>query len=202
MLSFSCRIPGYDNAFRVLVDCGASENYARRTSIQGNPSIFADAVRRADPHASVRVKMADGKVVSSPKILVDLHVTLEGFSSMESFFVIDLDDRWDLILGMRWLELHQPRISWRTKRMSPPASADLGAMSNELSPLPAQAPFAPRRTLSAFAPPLESAAFGDAAVPGDDVCSAASSDAAALGDDVESAAVGDAAVPSDIPPLA
>ncbi|ETV69568.1 hypothetical protein H257_14804 [Aphanomyces astaci] len=44
-LPFPSRISGYDHLFRVLIDCGASEKYARR-SIQLNHGIIA-ALHRA-----------------------------------------------------------------------------------------------------------------------------------------------------------
>ncbi|KAF0703967.1 hypothetical protein AaE_015171 [Aphanomyces astaci] len=103
MLSFPSRISGYDRLFRVLIDSDG-------------------ATRRASPHSVVRVKMADGKVVTSPKVPVALPTSVGDFVSTEQFYVIDLDDRWDLILGMRWLEKHQPWIDWRSKTMRKIAS--------------------------------------------------------------------------------
>ncbi|ETV90160.1 hypothetical protein H310_15004 [Aphanomyces invadans] len=101
MLSFSSRIPGYERLFLVLVDCGASENYARRASIQENRSIYDDSVQRAPAQSVVRVKTADGQVVTLPNVVVALATVVEGFAFTEPFYVIDLDDRWDLIVGMR-----------------------------------------------------------------------------------------------------
>jgi hypothetical protein len=61
--------------------------------------------------------MADGGIASQPRILVDLPIKFNHFDSVESFFVIDLDERWDLIIGMTWLETHQPWIDWRAKKI-------------------------------------------------------------------------------------
>ena len=44
------------------------------------------------------------------------------FDSVERCLVLDLDPRYDLILGMAWLERHEPWIDWRSKT--------LGAMRN------------------------------------------------------------------------
>jgi hypothetical protein len=91
-------------------------------------------------NTTVRVRMADGSIVVSPKVLVDLPITLISFDSIETFYIIDLDERWDFILGMGWLECHNPMIDWRSKSMLPrtPPSAfvpsDLGVVSNEPSP--------------------------------------------------------------------
>jgi hypothetical protein len=46
---------------------------------------------------------------------VTLRVMFSDFDTETSFFIIDLDDRFDMILGMRWLEAHQPWINWRSK---------------------------------------------------------------------------------------
>ncbi|ETV98857.1 hypothetical protein H310_08357 [Aphanomyces invadans] len=159
MLSFSSRIPGYDRLFRVLVDCGASENYARRASIRENRSIYDDG---------------DGQVVTSSKVVVTLATVVEGFASTESFYVIDLDDRWDLVLGTQRLEAHQPWIGWRSKTMHKAALAnppsDLGVMSNELTLLHGPATqFVTRPAPSSTRLATESAAIGDAAKTGDDV---------------------------------
>ena len=39
------------------------------------------------------------------------------FDSIESCLVLDLDSRYDLILGMAWLERHGPWIDWRSKTL-------------------------------------------------------------------------------------
>ncbi|ETV63882.1 hypothetical protein H257_19189 [Aphanomyces astaci] len=49
MLSFPSRISGYDRLFRVLIDSGVSENYARRASIQLNRSIYPPGAHRRTP---------------------------------------------------------------------------------------------------------------------------------------------------------
>ena len=39
------------------------------------------------------------------------------FDSIERCLVLDLDSRYDLILGMVWLERHEPWIDWRSKTL-------------------------------------------------------------------------------------
>ncbi|KAH9090422.1 hypothetical protein Ae201684P_014225 [Aphanomyces euteiches] len=90
-----------------------------------------------DSHAKVRVKLANGQMIVTDRVLITLPTKIGPFDSEETFFVIDLDDRWDLILGMRWLEKHKPTIDWCSKTLSAPSSSDdtpLGVMSNELTP--------------------------------------------------------------------
>ena len=39
------------------------------------------------------------------------------FNSIERCLVLDLDSRYNLILGMAWLERHEPWIDWRPKTL-------------------------------------------------------------------------------------
>ncbi|GMF50513.1 unnamed protein product [Phytophthora fragariaefolia] len=56
---------------------------------------------------------------------MDLSVKFEDFDSTERFIVLEMD-KYDLILGMPWLEKHEPRIDWRGKAIgaSRPALSD------------------------------------------------------------------------------
>ncbi|KAH9109284.1 hypothetical protein LEN26_014038, partial [Aphanomyces euteiches] len=137
MLSFEIFIAGFSRPLMVLIDCGASENYARRETIVSSKAMLNRAASDQASHAKVRVKLANGQVIVTDRVLITLPTKIGPFDSEETFFVIDLDDRWDLILGMRWLEKHKPTIDWCSKTLSAPSSSDdapLGVMSNELTP--------------------------------------------------------------------
>ncbi len=41
-------------------------------------------------------------------------INMNGFKSIDTFYVIDLDGRWDLILSIGWLAKHNPLIDWRS----------------------------------------------------------------------------------------
>ncbi|POM71722.1 Gag protein [Phytophthora palmivora] len=62
---------------------------------------------------------------------MDLAVKFEDFDSTESFLVLDMD-KYDLILGIPWLEKHEPWIDWRGKDIgaSRPAVSDRALVSN------------------------------------------------------------------------
>ncbi|ETP37524.1 hypothetical protein F442_14668 [Phytophthora nicotianae P10297] len=62
---------------------------------------------------------------------MDLAVKFEDFDSLEQFTVLDLDP-YDMILGMPWLEKHEPRIDWRGKAIgvSRPAVTDRALVSH------------------------------------------------------------------------
>ncbi|POM63967.1 Putative retroelement [Phytophthora palmivora] len=62
---------------------------------------------------------------------MDLAVMFEDSDSTEPFLVLDMD-KYDLILGMPWLEKHEPWIDWRGKAIgaSRPAVFDRALVSN------------------------------------------------------------------------
>ncbi|KAL7680546.1 putative aspartic peptidase domain superfamily [Plasmopara halstedii] len=47
--------------------------------------------------------------------MVDHQLKLEEFNSKEVFTVLEMDTRYNLILGIPWLEKHEPWIEWRSK---------------------------------------------------------------------------------------
>jgi hypothetical protein len=63
----------------------------------------------------ISVRLATGAQAAVKRIEIDLRVEFNDFNSVESFTLLDMDDRFDLILGMPWLESHEPWIDWRTK---------------------------------------------------------------------------------------
>ena len=154
MLSFEMTSPGFSRPLTVLIDCGASENYARRQTMALHKPLLAEATAASNEHDVVRVKMADGKIAIAPRVLVTLPTVVGTFASNETYYVIDLDDRWDLILGMGWLEEHQPWIHWKSKKMykhlREALRASIGVKSNELTPTKAVAPFTTQNPFSAL----------------------------------------------------
>ena len=49
--------------------------------------------------------------------MIDRPTKIGTFDGIESFYVIDLDERWDVILGIGWLEKLQFLIGWRSNNM-------------------------------------------------------------------------------------
>ncbi|CAK5202714.1 unnamed protein product, partial [Aphanomyces euteiches] len=107
-----------------------------------NKEKLEEAVAKSDGRATVRVKMADGSVAEQPRVLITLPTRVGQFVSDETYFVIDLDERWDLILGMGWLEKHQPTINWKLKTISKSLDTNkaLGLVSNEPTPNETKSP--------------------------------------------------------------
>ncbi|POM80118.1 Pol protein, partial [Phytophthora palmivora] len=98
----------------ILIDAGASTNFARCQTVARNSDKYADALCESEGRGQVSVKLADGTVVNVPGVRMDLTVKFEDFDSTESFLVLDMD-KYDLILGMPWLEKQEPWIDWRGK---------------------------------------------------------------------------------------
>ncbi|POM62176.1 hypothetical protein PHPALM_28695, partial [Phytophthora palmivora] len=72
-----------------------------------NSDKFADALQVSEDRGQVSVRLADSTVVNVPGVRMDLIVKLEDFDSTEAFLVLDMD-KYNLILGMPWLEKHEP----------------------------------------------------------------------------------------------
>ncbi|KAG4037513.1 hypothetical protein PC123_g26923 [Phytophthora cactorum] len=123
LLVVHARVRGYELPFRVLIDFGASKNFARRQTVASNSNKLTDALRESKGKGTVSEQLADGKVITVPRIHMDLAVKFEDFDSSEQFTVLEMD-KYALILGMPWLEKHEPWIDWRGKAIgaSPPCS--------------------------------------------------------------------------------
>ncbi|GMF35161.1 unnamed protein product [Phytophthora fragariaefolia] len=131
MLVVHGRVWGYEYPFRFLIDSGASKNFARRQSVARNADKFADALRENSGAGLVSMRLANGSLVEVPRVLMDLSVKFEDLDNTERFIVLEMD-KYDLILGMPWLEKHEPWIDWRGKPIgaSRPALSDRALVSH------------------------------------------------------------------------
>ncbi|GMF45605.1 unnamed protein product [Phytophthora fragariaefolia] len=76
-----------------------------------------------------------GSLAEVPRVLMDLSAKFEDFDSTERFIVLEMD-KYDLILGMPWLEKHEPEIDWRGKAIGDSRSAvSDGALVSHDQPL-------------------------------------------------------------------
>ena len=85
-----------------------------------NAELFQAACAAAGDTISVR--LATGVVVTTKKITLDLRVKFEDFDFTEKFTVLDMDERYDLILGIAWLQEYEPWIDWKTKSIASSSS--------------------------------------------------------------------------------
>jgi hypothetical protein len=108
-------VKGYEEPMTILIDSGASYNFATKASVARNSMLYAKALEDSKSNSKVSVRLATGSIVSTRKVLLPLTVKFDDFNSVEPFIVLDMDDRYALILGMPWLVKHEPWIDWRSR---------------------------------------------------------------------------------------
>ena len=86
-----------DLSLRVLADCGASNNLVRRQSLEDRRFKF---VERVTPPTRLTVCLATGASIAVLKRVVVFRYTLEDLQYNDDFIVLDLDDKFDVILGL------------------------------------------------------------------------------------------------------
>ena len=87
-------------SIRILVYCGASNNFFHRQSLEAGSFNF---VKREIPLTRITVRLAIGASITVKKCAVGIHYTLESEQYDDDFIVLDLDDKFDFILGLPWL---------------------------------------------------------------------------------------------------
>ena len=97
-----------DLALRALVDCGASNNFVRRQSLEDRRLKF---VERVTPPTRLMVRLATGASIAVIQSVVGVQYKLENLQYNDNFIVLDLDDKFDVILGLPWLRRYEPRVS-------------------------------------------------------------------------------------------
>ena len=85
-----------DFSLRALVDCGASNNFVRRQSLEDRRVKF---VERVTPPTKLTVRLETGASIAGMKRVVEFHYTLEDLQYNDDLIVLDLDDKFDVILG-------------------------------------------------------------------------------------------------------
>ncbi|KAG3063777.1 hypothetical protein PI124_g16790 [Phytophthora idaei] len=76
----------------------SSGNYARRSILEGSQQ-YTEALE-VQTRDTISVRLATGTLVTVLKVTVDLGVKFLDFDSVERCLVLELDSRYDLILGM------------------------------------------------------------------------------------------------------
>ena len=109
-----------DMSLRALVDCGASNNFVRRQSLEAGSFNF---VEREITPTKMTVRLATGASITVKKRVVGIHYTLKDEQYDDDFIVLDLDDKLDVILGLPWLRKYEPRVSWQCRSVTIPATS-------------------------------------------------------------------------------
>jgi hypothetical protein len=112
-------VEGVDRKLRALLDTGASNNFVRAKSLEDS----SIEIPSADSSASeLIVRLADGTSLSVPQRTLTLNYSLNDLAGKDNFLLLDLDERYDLILGLPWCSKHQPIIDWNRSSVSFPSN--------------------------------------------------------------------------------
>ena len=87
-------------SLRALVDCGASNNFVRRQSLDNSKIKY---IKREIPPTRVKIRLTTGASVTVMKRVLGISYTLKEVLYDDDFIVLDLDDKFDVILGLPWL---------------------------------------------------------------------------------------------------
>ena len=68
----TARVKGYDDPMTVLIDSGASYNFATKASVSKNWALYTKAVEDSKSNSKVSVRLATGSIVSTRKVLIPL----------------------------------------------------------------------------------------------------------------------------------
>ncbi|GMF62136.1 unnamed protein product [Phytophthora fragariaefolia] len=89
------------------MDSGASNNFVR---LQRLARLDFEEVEL--PRSLLEVRLATGVVVRTEKRVVRARFSYEEKKFVDELIVLDLDDKFDMVLGMPWLARHAPVIDW------------------------------------------------------------------------------------------
>ncbi|KAF1319662.1 reverse transcriptase, partial [Globisporangium splendens] len=121
LIVLKVHVDGIATPLRALVDTGASNNFVRNEVIVRHGVFVPDA----NEEKTMVIRLANGSTVKMPKRVVRLAMKCEDFRGEDEFILLDLDDKFDLILGMPWLKRYQPSIDWMKMKISVDKSRDV-----------------------------------------------------------------------------
>ena len=96
-------------SLRALVDCVESNNSVRRQSLDNSELNY---VEHEIPPTRMTVRLATGASVTVMKLVVGITYILKEVQYDDDFIILDLDDKFDVILGLPWLRRYEPQVSW------------------------------------------------------------------------------------------
>ena len=101
----------------LLVDSGASQNFVKLAALKKSPSSYKSLCQDGKREEAT-VRLANGTLVKSEGVQVELSFSFNDFSCNEKLTVLGMNSPYDLILGIPWLAKHQPWIDWRTRTVA------------------------------------------------------------------------------------
>ena len=109
------RMAKSDGILRALVDSGASNNFVRAQALRRIPPECI--TQKESAPSTLLVRLATGSTVQVKKRVVTIRYTLQGRKLNDDFIVLNLDDKFDVILGMPWLASQHPTVDWSTRTL-------------------------------------------------------------------------------------
>ena len=107
LITLELNVEGVPKPLRALVDTGASNNFVRAQTLSEH-SLAPSPSGLTTPILIVR--LANGITEWIPKRTISLSLSFDGFKGTDTFIAIDLDERFDIILGMPWLIRYSPLV--------------------------------------------------------------------------------------------
>ncbi|KAG4062707.1 hypothetical protein PC123_g2400 [Phytophthora cactorum] len=101
-----------ENSLRALVDSGASNNFVRQQSLLKLNFEDVDT-----PRSVLEVRLATDATVRTEKRVLRVRFSFKHRVFVENLIVLDLDDKFDLVLGMPWLARHDPVVNWEKRTL-------------------------------------------------------------------------------------
>ena len=119
LIVLDVNVDGVARPLRALLDTGASNNFIRSKCLEGTSIEIPSSSDSSD----LIVRLADGTQLTVPKSSITLRYSLEELQGQDDFILLDLDDRFDIILGLPWCRRHQPNIDWENYCLQFPSSS-------------------------------------------------------------------------------
>ena len=132
LLVFDARVKGFDGVFSVLIDSGATANFVSREALMREHSAYLRC-EKSKIRERMQARLADGALIDVANEQVKLPLSFLDFDSQEQMYVIDMNYRYDIILGIPWLQTHEPWVNWKTGEMgaSRPAEDVIGSWKDQ-----------------------------------------------------------------------
>ncbi|OWY90164.1 reverse transcriptase, partial [Phytophthora megakarya] len=98
------------DSLRVLLDSSASNKFVRQQSLP-----LLDFEEKHVPRSQLEERLATGAIVKTEKRVIPARFSYKHRVFVEELLVLDLDDKFDMVLGMPWLTRYDPTIDWEKR---------------------------------------------------------------------------------------
>ena len=106
-------VKGMNRPLRALLDSGALDNFIRTRSLGWLPPKCWS--KKVIPSTKMEIRLATGSKIEADKRVVKLCYSLMKQQLDDEFIVLEMDSRYDAILGMPWLTARCPVVDWAAR---------------------------------------------------------------------------------------